>query len=93
MITAEDLQSITSVIETHLVSYSNSEVNGYKYGSYFMPPKYSIGTSYLELYSFILNHILLLLNDGLDYTSFGFEDSDVVLIINNANELMFYYGE
>lgn len=91
MITQEDLQNIVSVIETHLVGYSSTEADGYKHGSYFIPPKYRIGTSYLELYLFILNHILFILNDSLDYTDFGFEESDIITIINKSNELMFYY--
>jgi len=91
MITQEDLQNIVSVIETHLIGYASTEVEGYRFGSYFVPPKYRVGTSYLELYLFILNHVLSILSDGLEYTNFGFEDSDVILIINQSNELMFYY--
>lgn len=91
MITTEELQTIVAVMETHLVGYSTLEVDGYKYGSYFIPPRYRIGTSYLELYLFILEHILSILNDSLDYTDFGFEDEDIFYIINKSNELMFHY--
>ena len=91
MITKEELQIIVEVIDTHLIGYTDSETTAYSYGSYIIPNKYRSGTSYLELYNFILKHILDILNDSLLYTDFGFTDSDIVLIINKSNELMFYY--
>ena len=92
MVTTEDLGIIVSTIETHLVSYASSEIDGYKYGSYFIPKNYNNSVKHLDLYLFILQHIYDISSVGLDYTDFGFDDSNVNLIINNASELMFYYG-
>jgi len=91
MIEQDYLQSVVDVIETHLIGFSSSEANWYKYGSYFKPKKYRRGTSYLELYIFILSHVLDIINAGLDYEDYGFTDSDIYTVIDKSNELIFYY--
>lgn len=91
MIDIEIIENAIEVIELHSVYITENEVNGYEYGSYYIPEYNASGVSYLELYSFFLSHILELLNEGLDYTNFGFIDDDIKYVINNSNELIFNY--
>lgn len=93
MINADDLHTIINVLELHLVGYSNDEITAYSQGSYFKPNKFRIGTSYLELYLFILNRVVGLLDLNLNYTDYGFTNDGVYAIIDKSNELMFYYGD
>jgi len=91
MIARDDISMVISVMETSLTEYTLNEMTAYRNGSYFIPQKYRIGTSYLELYYFVLTHIVSLMDYGLDYTDYGFTDANIISIVNKSNELIFYY--
>lgn len=91
MIDKDIIETAINVIEMQSVIYTDREITGYNYGSYFIPIETRPSVSYLELYGFVLGHILDILNDGLDYVDFGFTDDSIKNIINNVNELIFNY--
>jgi hypothetical protein len=91
MIDREVIANVIDVLEMQSVIYADREVNGYNYGSYFIPVDTRPSVSYLELYGFVLSHVLEIIDDGLNYANFGFTDDDIVYAINSVNELIFYY--
>lgn len=91
MIDKDIIENVIDVIELQSVIYVDREIDGYEYGSYYIPEEIRPSVSYLELYKFVLSHVLDILNYSLDYTDFGFTDNDITTVINNVNELTFYY--
>lgn len=87
-----EIQNVIDVIEIELVTYTENEINGYSYGSYYQPVYYRGATEYLELYVFVLYHIKDILSQSLDYNDFGFDDKSITYVINKCNELMFFYN-
>jgi len=86
-----EIQKVIDVVEIELISYTENEIDGYSYGSYYQPVYYRGATQYLELYTFVLYQVRDILDASLDYNDFGFEDKTITYVINKCNELMFFY--